>query len=78
MSVSHLETVDELLLLLAEARERAEQAARHMRHDGGQAHVVAALEQVDRELLALHRRLLDETYFPSSSPSAKQLALDAA
>lgn len=68
--------VDETLLLLAEARERAERAAKTVAGDGGPDHVVVALEAVDRELLALHRRLLDETLFHAPVGEA-QLALDA-
>ncbi len=71
------EEIDETLLLLSEARERAERAARAIAAAGGQAHVVEALERVDRELLAMHRRLMDEAIF--HVPSAEQqLALGAA
>jgi hypothetical protein len=71
--------VDATLLLLSEARERAERAARTIAEAGGQAHVVEALDRVDRELLALHRRLTDEVVFQTrSKPAEQQLALDAA
>jgi hypothetical protein len=72
--------IDEVLLLLSEARERAEGAARAIVDTGGRPHLAAALERVDAELLALHRRLLDETLFhvPASEKSVEQLALDAA
>ncbi len=71
------EEIDETLLLLSEARERAERAARAIAAAGGQAHVVEALERVDRELLAMHRRLMDEAIF--HVPSAEQqLALGTA
>jgi hypothetical protein len=72
--------IDEVLLLLSESRERAEGAAKAIAEAGGQAHLVAALERVDKELLVLHRRLLDETLFhvPASEKAATQLALDAA
>ena len=78
VSSAHLERVDETLLLLSEARERAEQAARTIAADGGQSHLVEALGAVDRELLALHRRLMDETYFRPTGTvveAAEQLAL---
>lgn len=76
-TVVQLEEVDATLLLVSEARERAERAAKTVADAGGQAHVVAALERLDQELLALHRRLLDEAVF--HVPEAEsQLALDAA
>lgn len=79
MSASHFEAIDETLLLLSEARERAERAAREIRSDeAGQAHLAEALETVDRELLALHRRLMDETLFHAPTTGEKQLALNAA
>jgi hypothetical protein len=72
--------IDEVLLLLSEARERAEGAAKTITDSGGQAHLAEALERVDKELLALHRRLMDETLFhvPASEKPVEQLALDAA
>ncbi len=71
--------IDETLLLLSETRERAERAARKIGEVGGQEHVVEALQRVDRELLALHRRLMDEAVFGMSAAAAAevQLALDA-
>lgn len=79
MSSAHYETVDSLLLLLSEARERAEGAARTVAEEGGREQLAEALRETDRELLALHKRLLDGTYFASArTPAAKQLELDAA
>ena len=71
--------VDETLLLLSETRERAERAARKVGEAGGQRHVVEALQRVDRELHALHRRLMDEAIFgtPAAAQAEVQLALDA-
>ncbi len=69
--------LEETLLLLAEARERAERAARTVTASGGPAHVVEALDRLDRELLALHRQLMDETLFHVQG-AERQLALDAA
>lgn len=78
MSTSHFEALDETLLLLSEARERAERAARDVREADGQEFIADALERVDTELLAMHRRLMDETYFRVPASPEKQLALDAA
>lgn len=77
MTVHHYESVEQALLLLSEARERAEGAAKAIADEGGPAHLVDALNATDQELLALHRRLMDSAYF-RSTPSDKQLALDAA
>lgn len=80
VAAAQFAAIDEVLLLLSEARERAEGAARTITEAGGQAHLIKALERVDKELLALHRRLLDETLFhvPASEKPIEQLALDAA
>lgn len=78
MSAAHYETIDSVLLLLSEARERAEGAAKALADEGGQAHLVEALHTADCELLALHRRLMDGAYFSSGQPRPKQLELDAA
>jgi ssDNA-binding replication factor A large subunit len=78
MVVSHFEALDETLLLLSEARERAERAAQEVRADEGQEHIAEALERVDRKLLAMHRRLMDETYFYVPASPVKQLELGAA
>jgi hypothetical protein len=81
MVTSSLEALDETLLLLSEARERAERGVRETREGEGPEFIAEALERVDRELLALHRRLMDETYFRvprETRDSETQLALDAA
>jgi hypothetical protein len=77
VSVTAFSEVDATLVLVAEARERAERAARTVSESAGPAHVVDALARVDRELLALHRRLMDETLFHVEG-AEPQLALDAA
>lgn len=69
--------VEETLLLVAEARERAERASRAVSAEGGPTHVTRALEAADRELLAIHRRLMEGTLF-RVGVSDSQLELDAA
>ena len=69
--------VEATLLLVSEARERAERAARTVAGAGAEPHVREALERLDRDLLALHRRLMDETIF-HAAPADAQLALGAA
>jgi hypothetical protein len=66
--------IEATLLLLSEARGRAERAARVAGLAGSAEHVREALERTDRDLLALHRRLMDETIF-HAAPSDAQLAL---
>lgn len=80
MTSAHYETVDSLLLLLAEARERAEGAARAAVAEGRPPALVEALEAADRELLALHKRLYDGTYLGgiAAAPEIAQLELGAA
>jgi hypothetical protein len=79
VSTAHYETVDSILLLLAEARERAEGAARAAAGEGRPAALVEALEAADRELLALHKRLFDGAYLGGiATRAATQLELDAA
>lgn len=81
MSARVFTEVEETLLLLAEARERAERAARVVAEDGGSDHAAEALQRIDRELLALHRRLMDEALFQTgqketATATETQLALD--
>jgi hypothetical protein len=66
--------VDQALLCISEARERAEQAARAMREADAEPGLVSAMEAADRELLALHRRLMESAYFGARS---EQLRLSA-
>lgn len=77
MTAAHYDSIEQTLLLLSEARERAETAARAIAEAGGPEHLVEALAATDQELLALHRRLMDGAFF-RSEPSDSQLALDAA
>ena len=69
-----LALIDSTLLCISEARERAESAAKEMRKASAEATVVAVLEEADRELLALHRRLMDAVYCPAQR---EQLRLSA-
>lgn len=76
-AVAVFESIDETLLLLSEARQRAERGAREAAAVGAQQHLVEALERVDRELLDLHRRLMDDA-LGRAKPAEQQLALEAA
>lgn len=76
--MTYHERLEQTLLLIAEARERAEGTARAATAESAPEHVSAALRRADDELLALHRRLLEEAVLSAGPTAARQLALDAA
>jgi hypothetical protein len=76
--MTYHERLEQTLLLISEARERAEAAARAAVAEGAPMHVTAALRHADDELLVLHRRLLDDAVLSAGEPADSQLALDAA
>ncbi len=63
MNETHFAEIEKTLLYLSDARKRAEKAAKDLKRDGADAHLVAALESAERELEALGRRLMEQTYF---------------
>ncbi len=72
MASEHLELVDDVLLLVSEARERAEGAAKQLRNADGEHHLIEALDGADRDLLRIHNELQRFVYFGGAS---KQLEL---
>jgi hypothetical protein len=73
---AHFAEIEKVLLYVSEARERAERAARTLRSDDAEPHLVEALEEAEHELLAVHRRLMQNTYFGvSEERKQKQLRL---
>lgn len=74
-AAERFEAIDHVLLLISEADQRAADAARELERTGGEQHLAAALKEADRELLAIHRRLL-EAHYRGPPPSVEQLALD--
>jgi hypothetical protein len=72
---AHFREIEATLLYISEARERAERAARVIASDGAEAHLVEALRRAERELLTLHRKLMQGTYF--AIPKEEQLSMDA-
>ncbi|MGI8439411.1 MAG: hypothetical protein ACR2NV_04280 [Thermoleophilaceae bacterium] len=72
MNESHFKEVERTLLYISEARERAEKSAREIARDEAEPHLVSALEETEAELLALHRKLMQRTYFARPK---QQLAL---
>ena len=75
MSGSPYAEIDTVLLLVGEACERAGNAARRLERDGAEPNLVDALRAAERELLALHGRLMDRTYFGSAARGGAQLRL---
>ena len=63
MNEAHFAEIEKTLLYISEARVRAERAARLIGRDGAEAHLVEALEETERDLQALHRKLMQATYF---------------
>ena len=72
MNEAHLAEIEKVLLYVSEAHERAERAARTLRSDDAEPHLVEALEEAERELERLGRSLMQRTYF---AVSKEQLAL---
>jgi hypothetical protein len=69
---AHFAEIEKTLLFVSEARERAERAAKALERDDADAHLVAALEEAERQLEALGRTLMQRTYF---AVQKEQLAL---
>ena len=63
MNEAHFAEVEKTLLFVSEARQRAERAAKGLGKDGADEHLVEALEEAEQELAAIHRRLMQSTYF---------------
>ncbi|MHB8643020.1 MAG: hypothetical protein ACYDA3_09075 [Gaiellaceae bacterium] len=70
MTEAELAHVDATLLLIAEARDRAERAIREL----GGSQLVAALDAAERDLLAVHNQLHRAVYFPSTGETQLKLA----
>jgi hypothetical protein len=77
MRSRHLEQIDAALLCVAEARERAERAARGLRRDGGHDDLASLLEAAEKDLFALHGEIMRTAYF-GSAVAEPQLELTSA
>jgi hypothetical protein len=75
MRCAHLDLVDGVLLHVSEAREQAEGAARCLQIASGDAHLVAALDEADRDLLRIHNELQRFVHFGARHDHPKQLEL---
>ena len=70
---SHNGEVEKVLLYISEARERAERARVAIARDGGEQHLIAALERTEEVLRQEHRRLLQATFY--AVPDQERLAV---
>jgi uncharacterized protein Yka (UPF0111/DUF47 family) len=60
---AHFAEIEKTLLCVSTARQRAERALRTISKDGAEPHLVEALEEAERELDEIQRRLMQHTYF---------------
>jgi hypothetical protein len=70
---AHFAEIERALLYVSEARKRAEKAAKELRRDDAEPHLVEALEEAERKLEAVGRHLMQQTYF---AVSKEQLSLE--
>jgi hypothetical protein len=63
MNEAHFGEIEKVLLYISDARQRAEKAAGSLAKDGAEPHLVRSLEEAERSLKELHRRLMQATYF---------------
>ncbi len=63
MNERHFAEIEKALLFVSEARKRAERAAATIHRDGADAHLVEAMQDLERALADLHRRTMQRTYF---------------
>ena len=63
MDEKHFAEIEVVMLYVEEARERAERAAKALRAEGADAHLIEALERSATELSDAGRRLRQGTYF---------------
>lgn len=63
MNEAHFAEIEKALLYISEARKRAMKAAKELRQDGADPMLVSALDDAERDLEELGRRLMQQTYF---------------
>ena len=63
MNEAHFAEIEKTLLYISQARKRAEKTAQELRRAGAEPHLVTALEVAERDLEAVGRRLMQQTYF---------------
>lgn len=70
MNEAHYSEIEKTLLYIGDARQRAERAAKEIRDDGAEPHLVVALEGTAADLKDLQRSLMQATYFAVGEPGA--------
>lgn len=63
--------VERVLLHISDARMRAHKASQTIAKDGADAHIIEALQDAERELAELHRRLSQGTYYATPQNSMR-------
>lgn len=63
MNEAHMREIENVLLYVTEARQRAERACGTLAEDGAERHLVRALEQTVEVMRDEHRRLMQATYW---------------
>lgn len=63
MNEKHFAEIEKTLLYISEARKRAEKTAKELKKAGAEEHLVKAVELAERELEAIGRKLMQQTYF---------------
>lgn len=63
MNEAHFAEIEKTLLYVSEARERAGRAKRALERSDAEPHLIEALDEAERELEAVHRTLMQRTYF---------------
>jgi len=77
MNEAHFKEIEKVLLCISDARERAARAAKAITADGAEDHLIGSLAKAEEELSALHRKLMQETYFavPGQPNDQEKLAV---
>lgn len=70
MTEAHGSEVERVLLFISDAQARARRASARIEKEGGEQHLIEALREAQGELGALHRRLMQGTYY--AVPEAAQ------
>lgn len=63
MNEAHFSEIEKVLLYITDARERTAKAAHEIARTGAEPHLVASLEETERSLRDMHRKLMQSTYF---------------
>jgi hypothetical protein len=75
MNEAHFGEIEKVLLYIADARQRAEGAAKKLAKSGGDSHLVAALAEAERSLKEVHRTLMQSSYFAVPERSSTEDAI---